>query len=457
MAKRIKKSDNDVKKKTNKKRVGYSKIEFAFNAISLIVAICVGFYFGARSFYYYSKQSEKLAGDALTLNGSITSNNYVVTEGDGLHQDTEGYYFKGNVYNNYVKFANRIFRVVRINNDGSVKLVAENIATVFMWGEDSNYVGSNLDRWLDKTEDARTGVYYDTIPSPDYFLVKTDYNIPVFNGKSATDGKQKYSNYVSTLTIKDYSLANGTNSYLNIKKYFWLIGTNENGDNLYVSEDGELLEGSPYEAYGVRPVITLKPNTILSGGIGTLDDPFVINQDGKTNLVHSDVVIDGCNFKVFYDDGDLVKMAFTNYFVGANIHYGKYNSLFDPTEKGSLAHYLNTEFYHSLSFKESLYDNNFYRGEVSPDTSLDFTNIYTDYFVCRVGMLNTFDYKAFEADGYYLSNHTSEVGTMAYVYHSNGLLEEVDISEARTTVPMVVLKKEKIDLENGQNNTYTLR
>ena len=99
MAKRIKNGEKEnTKKKTTKKKVGYSKLEFTFNVVSLIVAICVGFYFGARSFYYYSKQSQKLAGDALTLNGIITSNNYVVTTGDGLHQDTDGYYFKGNVY-----------------------------------------------------------------------------------------------------------------------------------------------------------------------------------------------------------------------------------------------------------------------------------------------------------------------------------------------------------------------
>ena len=96
-------------------------------------------------------------------------------------------------------------------------------------------------------------------------------------------------------------------------------------------------------------------------------------------------------------------------------------------------------------------------GKVSSDTSLDFTNMYYNFVVSKVGMLNTFDYQAFDSDGYYLNNHTSEVGTMAYVYHNNGLLEEVDISEVRPTVPVFAIKKSKIDLSKGQNNTYTLR
>lgn len=456
MAKRIKKS-KEVKAKKEKKKVSYSKVEFTFNVLSLIVAIGVGFYFGARSFYYYSKQSQKLAGDSLTLNGSITSNNYVVTDGDGLHQDTDGYYFKGNVFNNYVKFANRIFRVVRINNDGSVKLISQNIATEFMWGDENDYVDSNLDKWLDKKEALGTGVYYDTIPYPKDFLVKTSYNIPSFNGKSVIDGKKNLSSYVTTLTIKDFSNANGTNSYLNTKNYFWLIGTGVNGDNLYVSEDGSLLEGSSYEAYGVRPVITLKPDTILSGGNGTADDPFVINQGNKTNLVHSDIVIDKCTFKVFYDDGDILKMVYTNFMIGGNVPYGKYNSIFNPLEKGSLANYLNNDLYNAFTFKDLLDTTYMYTGEVSSDTSLDFLNVYTNNTACKVGMPNLFDYKVLDIDNYYLGNTTSSIGTMAYIYHNNGLLEEVDISEYKPTVAVVTIKKDLVQLDKGQNNTYILR
>ena len=65
MAKRIKKSEETKGKKT-KKKLNYSKIEYAFNILSLMLAIGVCFYFGGRSFYYYIKQSQKLAGDALT-------------------------------------------------------------------------------------------------------------------------------------------------------------------------------------------------------------------------------------------------------------------------------------------------------------------------------------------------------------------------------------------------------
>ena len=45
-----------------------------------------------------------------------------------MHHDTDGYFFKGNVENNYVWFGNRMFRVLRVYNDNSVKLVGKPVA-----------------------------------------------------------------------------------------------------------------------------------------------------------------------------------------------------------------------------------------------------------------------------------------------------------------------------------------
>ena len=76
-----------------------------------------------------------------TLKNRILSDNTVLTEkpdgerydvGDlGLYKsyDTNSgsptYYFKGGVTNNYVKFADKIWRVVRINEDGTIRLILE--------------------------------------------------------------------------------------------------------------------------------------------------------------------------------------------------------------------------------------------------------------------------------------------------------------------------------------------
>ena len=41
---------------------------------------------------------------------------------------------------------------MRVNNDDTVKLISENFATSFMWGENSSYKDSNVQNWLNKKD-----------------------------------------------------------------------------------------------------------------------------------------------------------------------------------------------------------------------------------------------------------------------------------------------------------------
>ncbi len=447
------------KQKKEIKKVPYGRKELLFNVFSLLFAIFIGLYFGGRSFYYYSKQNTKLENDSYTLNGSITKNNRVVQDGIGLHQDNDGYYFKGMVLNNYVVFANRLFRVIRINIDGSVKMISENIASEFMWGESSSYQNSNLDYWLDYNKNILgSGVYYDTLPLVSDNLIKTAYYEDVFDGKKVNRGKTEMSSYVTTLSVSDYSLANGKNSYLNTGVYFWIIGKNSNGDNYYVNDNGELLTGNYYESYGVRPVITVKADTLIICGDGTKDNPYVIGSQDNSNLVDAYVMIDGRVFKIFYDKNNILKLVDSN--CVEDISYSKKGSLYDPNERNTLASYLNTTYYNSLSIKDKLLDTVVYTGELSNDTSYNYSNMYSDSVACKVGMLGIFDYQALDADDYYLSNTLSKVGNLQYVYHKYGVIEETSVLEKRKAFPFISLAKDIIDVTKGDgswNNPYYLR
>ena len=154
------------KKKKQKKRHLFGKKEFLFNFFSLLAMIVIALYFGGRSFYYYSKQSMNKKIEAQTLNGLIIQNN-PLSEADGLHQDKEGYFFKGNVSNNYVSFANRMFRI---------------------------------------------------IPSIDKFLVKTTYTEDILKDDQVVTSKKKYQDFVTTLSIDDYILANGKRAWIYTEK-----------------------------------------------------------------------------------------------------------------------------------------------------------------------------------------------------------------------------------------------
>ena len=53
-----------------------------------------------------------------------------------------------------------------------------------------------------------------------------------------------------------------------------------------------------------------------------------------------------------------------------------------------------------------------------------------------------------------MENTTSTVGSMVYVYHNYGLLEEVEVSEKKRTIPVITLSKNDIDTSK---NPYVVR
>lgn len=431
-----------------------SEKEFIFNFLSLTIIILIGLYFGGRSLYYYSKQNMSIKADSNTLNGLIVSRNKLTKSGDGLHRDADGYYFKGEVLNNYVLFGNRYFRVIRINNDNTVKLVSEDLVASFMWGEDANYEFSNLKYWLNNTGDNYSGVYYNTIPSPDKFLTKTSYREDILNNGEVNKSKNIYNENVTTLGISDYILAGGKKGFLNNNKLFYLLGLTKDKENLYVDLDGSVKSCDSLDGYGVRAVITLKKNLEISSGDGSRERPFVINQKNDVNYIDSYVKLGNDIYKVYQESNDGILKMYKYGYASINgmeivLNYSKSTSHFNLLDRNNIAYYLNTTYLNSLSYANIIVDNYFYTGEVSSDKSYKFSNIYNSNVVCKVGLLNIFDYVSNNNfNDYFHMNTTSTVSSMQYSTSSNGLLEEVDVSEVKHIVPVISINKNII--KNGK-------
>lgn len=455
-----KKEVKKVRKKAKKETKLIGKKEFIFDLLSLVIALGIALYFGGRSLYYYSLQNAKT--EAKTLSGLVLANNKIVNEGDGFHQIDAGYCFKGNVDNNYVWFANRLFRILKINEDESVKLVGENYGATFMWGEDSNYKESNLRYWLTKT-DAANGVYYSSIPSQSTFLVKTSYTEDKLDNDKVIEGKNKYNDFVTTLTISDYTNAGGKNSFLKNGKLFYLIGHNSDDENLYVEEDGSVVGTDSLSGYGVRPVITLNSKVTVSQGDGSKDNPFMIDMLGNNNYIDSYVKLGEDTYKVYENQDNKLKMYKTTYITsnGEEVLSGFNNSdgsRFNPYDRNSIAYYLNSSYLNSLSYKDYIVDNVYYTGYINEETDYKFLNNYSDSVTCRVALVNIFDYNSTnELNDYYHINTISDESTMAYSTYSNGLLFEDDINEVKHIVPAISINVSAVKGGSGRiDDPYTV-
>ncbi len=440
--------------KGKKKTLRFSKSEFIFNIVSLVVLLGIALYFGGRSFYYYGLQSVKTKDGVQTLDGIIINNNSLVKDGDGLHRDNDGYYFKGNITNNYVMIFNRLYRVLRVDNDGSVKLVSENTVASFMWGDDSKYKSSNLHNWLTKTKDEHSGIYLNTIPNYSDFLKKTSYSEDILKNNKIKSGKNTYKDYVTTLSINDYINGGSSKGFLNNGKIYYLIGLDDNDENLFVDEDGTVQSCDSLDGYGVRAVITLKKDSKIASGDGSVGNPYVINQDGKSNHIDSYVKLGNDIWRVYNEENGILKMYKNTYInntiTDITMPYSSSGSLFNLNDKKSLAYFLNTTYLSTLTYSNYLVDNYYYVGEISNDTSYDYKNIYNNYVVCKVGLLNIFDYNSNnELNGYFYMNTTSSVGSIQYSTLSNGLLEENDVTELKHIVPVISINSSYIKGGSG--------
>ncbi len=440
------------KKKKKKPKHLMGRKEFLFDFFSIVIVMGIGIYFGFRSIYYYSKQNVKIVEDSKTLNGVILQNNQVITEGDGLYKDTDGYYFNGNVTNNYVLLGNSLFRIIRISKKNSIRIVSEDYVASFPWGEEATYQNSNIRLWLEKGENEHSGIYYNMIPNIESNFVKTSfYEESLVDHKMESIGEE-YSDYVSLLTIRDYITAGGNNSFLNTGKLFYLLGYSDTQENLYVEEDGSIQTCDSLTGLGIRPVLTLKENTAYTEGDGSLANPYRLAFD-KDNMSGKYVKLGGDIWRVYLSEGDTLRLHLNGYIkVNGNDYFRNYsntNSIFDPTDKKNIAYYLNNDFLNSLSYGIMLLDCPSYIGEISDDQGYSFFNIYNQVVVTKVGLLNIFDPIVNpDLGNYFYVNTTSPVGSMEYDRFASGLLEESDVRDEKPIVPVVSIAKSAII--NGQ-------
>ena len=144
-------------------------------------------------------------GSEVTTFTSVSGENERVLN-TALDDYGTSYYYRGNVLDNYVTFADKTWRIVRINGDGSIRLVLEDVA------KDSS--GSAIETAFNtnKNDNAYVGYMYGTPGSTTYDA--THQNINDSTIKTKVDKwyednlKTNYANYLSdTLFCNDKTLA----------------------------------------------------------------------------------------------------------------------------------------------------------------------------------------------------------------------------------------------------------
>lgn len=183
-------------------------------------------------------------------------------------------YYKGNDNNNYIKLDGILFKIVGLNEDGSVKVTSS---------EPLAFVDYNsVDTWLND-------YFYDKLSDNVKKYIKTDSkwcNEVISNTDNYTKcnkyGKKKAVGLLSVADINN-SKDKEENSDLLGQQSFLL--TNQKGNKIIkmIPIDNKFDTNSKKEVSGIRPTINLKNNIIISSGNGTDSSPYIIK--GTNNKV----------------------------------------------------------------------------------------------------------------------------------------------------------------------------
>ena len=279
---------------------------------------------------------EFVFGDTKTLANKILSSNTLITDTptlttssnnasdkSGLYSSTATntgkptYYFRGNIENNYVSFAGFTWRIVRINEDGTIRIIMQdginsnaNIAFnsnnnnyTYMYYTNSeaktqleNWYQTNIGSKADLAKTVASGAYYceEAKAKYDDSYTAGSANMTLYsnykpNFKCTTDenGKGVISASVGLLTYDEVVYAGGyfhrpnSNYYLyNSNIYWWLMspaGFWTNYSTVWsVSVDGGIGNLNVANAHRFRSVLNLKSDTKISDGDGTKGNPFIV-------------------------------------------------------------------------------------------------------------------------------------------------------------------------------------
>ena len=266
----------------------------------------------------YLKDLIRLHNTLITAEPTLTDSSNNTSDESGLYSSTATnsgdptYYFRGNVTNNYVTFANLTWKIIRINEDGTVKLILNDrvggegkvfnsINNIYdsMYYSNASNAKVLVDDWYQTNIEAKGyDSYVVTMPFSEQAKVKykadrsgenatmevyTEYK-PEF--KYSMDGNEKgiLNSKVGIITYDEVVYAGGyygknnPSYYLRRSGGFWTMspsGFSNTANGWVVRSNGPLSAYHVLYGYGWCPVINLEIGSQATG-TGTETDPYEV-------------------------------------------------------------------------------------------------------------------------------------------------------------------------------------
>ena len=394
------KGSNEVKMKKKKRKLKGTKFQLVFCLISAIFILgCIGFY-GYRFIKYYRIYNPKVDsgdGSVLLAKDIVGKSEFAIDDEDGLFSSGGNYIYKGDVKNNYLKYNNMLWRIVRINADNSIDIILDDYITLLPWdskvvpfteSEIYKYINNDFLDLLDKDMLNMTTFCTDKLSDL---------------AKITCEGHNSDS-YVKLLDVANYlNSVNKSKSYLtSADEIFWLADYSD--EKIWHTNGINVSQSLSNSFYEIRPMVRLKSTTVYKDGDGTKEKPFIVGKEDKLS-VGSKVIL-GEDKWIVYDNKDNIKLMREDV-LPKQLDFDKEKVTYKDS---SLMKYLNETYLDSLSYKDMIIEDTWYIGEYKNSIS----DIKSDSVKAKVGIPNLLDYKFNSSVKAYFTSTTNEERIFVY-------------------------------------------
>lgn len=433
-----------AKKKVRK--INWQKI-FCFVSFVFILVCCL--WYGGRFFYYYLDNKKTDKETVSNFSSELINAN---SNSDNFKSINDSYYFRGNVSDNYVRYSNILWRIVKIDKNDKVYLISDETITSLAYGVDiDEYDESYVNKWLNNSDDNYSGILENNLNKVSNYLTKYKVCIDEFDEASSVSCNKEFSNdYVGLLSVIDYVNTGGKDSFINNGEYTYLSNMTKDNEVWYINSEGMLDKSDGSDLYGVKPVISLNSEVNSNGGDGSKDNPYII--DKEESLFGSYVKLGEDIWRVYEVDNKVIKLMLNDYLIvdeeKLSYLYSNNNYYHNDTVYGSLAYYLNHNFLFSLSYNDSIISNYYSNGYYDTDynySKILGTTIDTKVSVISVGnvIFNN------NLDNIWTNTGIDEDGSKVYTIEKSANFSSKSVNGNSYVVPCISIEKDILTKGKG--------
>lgn len=425
-----------------RRKINYQKI---FNLVSFMFILACILFYGTRFIKLYLENNKK--EEVKVLADNIKDNNE-----ENLKNINGDYYFKGQEVNNYIKYSNILFRIIKINKDNTITLVSDKPITSLAKGNNKDYINN----WLNSQDKDNTGILETNLNNTNKYLTYTNAcNDQIDNTKNITCKSTLKDTLITLPSLYDYINTGDTNSFMNNETYYYLLNTNKDNKTWYINDNGGVTTSDNTDILGIKPVITLKSTNKLINGDGTKDNPYTF--EDEQSMLGSYVKLDNDIWRVYSIEDDNLKLSLDTYLKINNeeitYKYSDNGYYHNDAKQNTLAYYLNKNYLSKLTYNSNIIEANYANGIYNNTTNYDYTKVLSKTIPTKVATLSIGNI-IINPDNtdYYLSTGLDTNSSLVYVMTNDFKLYTKTSTSKLKIIPVITINKNLLTSGDGTQN-----